>query len=291
MKFFVAIILRLNHRCVQVEDSENLLDHFIQKLRLLFCLIVVSFSFSNITMTESEQARAISSLIRLIWTTYSHVLSKSQWSKVHYLDHSLLAQLYIMTVKMKTISVNITVNVKMRRWGFTINLYLTAIDPHILSVLIMILPVIQKNTARFCHSGIIHTMVVSMLEWCFHVSYIDENCSATINDMWGNQIASLSTVSGYMIVWKNMNLSGHLSWTKTHINRTNWKRGSSFLTMNTDNMIEVRAWLVVDNRSMIKSEKSSWTRRSWNHLRSRSCCEISSMQCSYRQKKIKSKRL
>ena len=66
MKFFVAIILRLNHRCVQVEDPENLPDHFIQKLRLLFCLIVVSFSFSNTTMAGSEQARAIPPPIRLI---------------------------------------------------------------------------------------------------------------------------------------------------------------------------------------------------------------------------------
>lgn len=57
--FLVAIMLRLNDRCIQVEDPENLPDHFIQRLRLLSRLIVVSFSFFNNTVPGSEQMRAI----------------------------------------------------------------------------------------------------------------------------------------------------------------------------------------------------------------------------------------
>lgn len=57
--FLIAIMLRFNDRCTQVENSENLPDHFIQKLRLFSRLIVVSFSFFNNTVPGSEQVRAI----------------------------------------------------------------------------------------------------------------------------------------------------------------------------------------------------------------------------------------
>lgn len=213
-------------------------------------------------MTESEQTRTTSSFVRLIWFTYLHVFSKSQWPKTHHLDHSHVTQLYVSIVKMKIISVNI----KIRRWDFTINLYLTTIDHHTRSVLIMMLSEIQKNIARFYHFDI-HVMMISMLEWYFQISWMSENVLAIISDMWENQIASLFTVSDYMIVWKNMNLSDHFSWMRTRINRTNWRRESSFLTESTDRTIEMWVWLVVSSRDMTKSERSSWTRRSWNHLR------------------------
>ena len=51
-------MLRPNHRCVQVEDPQNLPDHFVQRLRLLSRLIVVSFSFSNTTNYGRERASA-----------------------------------------------------------------------------------------------------------------------------------------------------------------------------------------------------------------------------------------
>jgi hypothetical protein len=284
--FYIAIMLRLRHKCIQLEDSKNLFDHFIQRLKSFFRLTVISFSFSNITVTESEQSRATSHFVRLTWTMYSHVLSMSQWSKLHHLDHSLLTQLYVSTVRMKTISVNI----KIRRWDFTINLYRTTIDSHIRSVLIMMLSEIQKNIARSYHLNI-HVMMISMLEWYFQISWVSENVFAIINDMWENQIASLSTVNDYMIVWENMSLSDHFSWMRIRINRANWRRESSFLTESTDNTIVVRMCLVVNRRDMTKSERSSWTRRSWNHLRQRSCCEISPMRCSYEERNNKLKRL
>ena len=240
---------------------------FHSEIEIIFSFNCDFFSFFNNTLSGNEQMRAISHhSIRLIWITSLHVLSKSQWSEICYFDLSFLAQLYLSTMKITI------VNVKMKRWGFTINLYLTTADFHTRSVLIMILSEIQKNNARFYHSDIY--IVVFILEKCFHVNDVYENVSAIINDMWKNQIAFLSIVNDYMIVWKNMDLNDHFNWMKIRINRTNWKRKSSFLTLSIDNMIKMRMWLIISNRGMIKFERSSWIRKFWNHLKPKSDCEI-----------------